>query len=89
MLLDVTMYSRLDIRNVVRERSKCMDGATLDACHEMLWVIEFVTDTNNPGLKIEQKIEDEMSWNLKIFSDSDWEGYPEKGTSVTVYFIVP
>jgi hypothetical protein len=39
MLLYLTKYLRPDISNVVREFSKCMDGATWAAYHEMLHVI--------------------------------------------------
>ena len=44
MLLYLTKYSRPDISNVVRELSKCMDGATIGTYLELLRVIKFVFD---------------------------------------------
>jgi len=52
MLLYLAKYSRPDISNVVRELSKCMDGATIGTYLELLRVIKFVLDTKNFGLKI-------------------------------------
>jgi hypothetical protein len=49
ILLYITKYSRPDISNVVRELSKCMNGATWGAYHEMLLVIEFEIDTKELG----------------------------------------
>jgi hypothetical protein len=45
MLFYLIKYSRQDLANVVRELSKCMDGASLAAYKEMQRVIEFVLDT--------------------------------------------
>jgi hypothetical protein len=39
----------------IRELKKCMDGATLEARHEMLHEIEFGFDMRSFRLKIEQK----------------------------------
>jgi len=71
MLLYLTKYSRPDLCNVVRELSKCMDGATMGTYLELLRVIKFVLDTKNFCLKIRPKF-DNSSWNLKVFCDSDW-----------------
>ena len=87
MLLYLTKYSRPDISNVVRELSKCMDGATWGAYLEMLRVIKFVIDTKTFGLKIMPKIEDSEDWNLKIFCDSDWAGDAETRISVTGFIV--
>jgi hypothetical protein len=43
-----------------------MDGITSGTSYEILRVITFVIDTKDLGLKVEPKIEDEMSWNLKV-----------------------
>jgi hypothetical protein len=45
MLLYLIKKSILEIENLVRELDKCMDGATLAACKEMLRVIRFLLDT--------------------------------------------
>jgi hypothetical protein len=52
VLLHLTRYSRPNLCNVVRELSKCMDGATYI---EMLRVIKFVIDTTNFCLEIHPK----------------------------------
>jgi hypothetical protein len=86
MLLYLTKYSRSDICNVVRELSKCIDGATIDTYPEMLRVIKFVIDTKMFGLKMSPKIENQ-NWTLKVFCDSDWAGDPETRISVTGFII--
>jgi hypothetical protein len=70
MMLYLIKYSRHDLTNVVRELSKCMDGANLAAYKEMLRVVKFVLDTNyclklNPICKNEE-------WYLVSYRDSDW-----------------
>jgi hypothetical protein len=57
---------------VVRELSKCLDGVSNGVL--TMRVITFVMDTKDIGLKIVAKIDDEMNWKSKIFSDSDWVG---------------
>jgi hypothetical protein len=52
MLLYLIKYSRPDLANVVRELSKCMDGANLAAYKEILRVIKFVLDTKDYCLKL-------------------------------------
>ena len=86
MLLYLTKYSRPDLCNVVRELSKCMDGASMGTYLELLRVIKFVLDTKNFCLKIQPKFDD-SSWNLKVFCDSDWAGDPETRISVTGFII--
>ena len=86
MLLYLTKYSRPDICNVVRELSKCVDGATIGTYLEMLRVIKFVIDTKTFGLKMSPKIENQ-NWTLKVFCDSDWAGDPETRISVTGFII--
>ena len=86
MLLYLIKHSRPDIANVVRELSKCMDGATLAAYKEMLRVIRFVLDTKLYCLKMEPK-KDEEDWNLMVYSDSDWAGDTENRISITGFII--
>jgi hypothetical protein len=88
MLLYLVKHSRPDIANVVRELSKCMDGATPAANKELKRVIKFVLDTRNYGLKIEpivRKTED--NWDIVIYTDSDYGGDKESRISVTGYII--
>jgi hypothetical protein len=71
---------------VVRELSKCMDGANLAAYKEMLRVVKFVLDTKDYCLKLNPISENE-EWDLVLYSDSDWAGYPETRISVTGFII--
>jgi hypothetical protein len=71
---------------VVRELSKCMDGANLAAYKEMLRVIKFVLDTKNYCWKLNPVFENE-EWDLVSYSDSDWAGNPENRISVTGFII--
>ena len=86
MLLYLIKYSRPDLANVVRELSKCMDGANLAAYKEMLRVIKFVLDTKDYCLKLNPVFENE-EWDLVSYSDSDWAGNPENRISVTGFII--
>jgi hypothetical protein len=79
MLLYLIKYSRPDISNAVRELSKCMDRATYGTYH--------VLDTKNYCLKIQPNFDSKNSWELKVFSDSDWAGDPETRISVTGFIV--
>jgi hypothetical protein len=88
MLLYLVKHSRPDIANVVRELSKCMDGASLAALKELKRVIKFVLDTRDLGLKIEPKITGSGDdWDIVIYTDSDYGGDKESRISVTGYIV--
>jgi hypothetical protein len=87
MLLYLTKYSRPDISNIVRELSKCMNAASWGSYQELLHVIKFINDTKSFGLKVMPKLDDDFSWNPKVFCDSDWAGDPETRVSVTGFVI--
>jgi hypothetical protein len=59
MLLYLIKYLKPDLANVVRELSKCMDGASLAAYKEMQRVIKFILDTKMHWLKLQPKHERE------------------------------
>ena len=86
MLLFLIKYSRPDLANVVRELSKCMDGASHAAYKEMLRVMKFVLDTKEYCLKL-QPINETKNWNLVSYCDSDWAGDAETRISVTGFII--
>jgi hypothetical protein len=86
-LLYFVKHSRPDIANVVRELSKCMDYATEAAFKEMKRVLRFIISTKEFGLKIEPKIDNKLSWNLNVYTDSDWAGDKETRKSVTGFII--
>jgi hypothetical protein len=81
MLLYLIKYLRPDLANVVRELSKCMDGARLAAYKEMQRVIKFVLDTRMHCLKLQPRHESE-TWDLVSYCDSDWAGDPESRINV-------
>jgi hypothetical protein len=84
MLLYCTKHSRPDISNSVRELTKLLDGATPVAFKEMLRIIKFVLDTSTLGLRIEPKCPDgDLTWNLIVYSDSDWAGDKDNRRSVS------
>ena len=86
MLLYLIKYLRPDLANVVRELSKCMDGASLAAYKEMQRVIKFVLDTRMHCLKLQPRHESEK-WDLVSYCDSDWAGDPESRISVTGFIM--
>ena len=86
MLLYLVKHSRPDIANATRELSKSMDGATEVGFQELLRVIKYVLDTENYGLKLEPKKENDM-WNLEAFSDSDWAGDKQSRISICGYIL--
>jgi hypothetical protein len=86
MLLYLIKYSRPDLANVVRELSKCMDGANLAAYKEMLRVVKFVLDSKDYCLKLNPFFENE-EWDLMLYRDSDWAGNPESRIRVTGFII--
>jgi hypothetical protein len=67
MLLYFTKYSRPDISNIVRELSKCMNAASWGSYQELLRAIKFIDDTKSFGLKVMPKLDNDFSWNLKVF----------------------
>jgi hypothetical protein len=86
ILLYLIKYSRPDLANVVRELSKCMDGASLAAYKEMQRVIKFVLDTRMHCLKLQPRNESEK-WDLVSYYDSDRAGDPESRISVTGFIM--
>jgi hypothetical protein len=87
MLLYLTKYSRPDMSNIVRELSKCMNAASWGSYQELLRFIKFIDDTKSFGLKVMPNLDDDFSWNLKVFCDSDWAGDPETTVSVMGFII--
>jgi hypothetical protein len=86
MLLYLTKYSRPDLCNVVRELAKCMDKATKGTYLEMLRVVKFVIDTKNFRLQIRPEFKGK-NWSLRVFCDSDCDGYSETRISVTGFIL--
>ena len=60
-----------------------MDGVNKAAFLEMHWVIKYVLDTKNLGLKLEPKENEKEPWDVVCFSDSDHAGDPVTRRSVS------
>jgi Reverse transcriptase (RNA-dependent DNA polymerase) len=87
-LLQFVKHSRPDIANPVCELSKCMDKATEAAYKEMLRVVKFVLNTRNFGLFLRPtSIDQDASWSLTVYSDSNWAGDSEKRCSISGFII--
>ena len=84
MLLYLVKHSRPDIANVTRELSKVLDRPTQAAFKELKRAIKFVLDTEHYGLAIIPRVPEDKSasWELKVYSDSDWAG--DKDTRISV-----
>jgi hypothetical protein len=74
------------LKNVVRELSKYMDGASIAVYKEVIRVIRFVLDTRDTCLKLKPNLGDE-NWNLVVYSESDWVGDVENRISLTGFII--
>jgi hypothetical protein len=77
---------RPDLANVVRELSKCMDGASLASYKEMQRVIKFVMDNKIHCLKLQPRHEINK-WDLVLYCNSDWAGDPESMISITGFIM--
>jgi hypothetical protein len=66
MPLYLINHSRPDLANVVRELSKCLDGARIAVYKEMIRVIRFVLDTRDTCLKLEPNLDDK-NWDLVVY----------------------
>ena len=85
-LLYLTMHSRPDISNPVRELSKTMDAPAPAHLKEMYKLIRFVLSTKDYGLKF-KLIKNIRKWLLKALSDSDFASDKETRISVFGYVI--
>jgi hypothetical protein len=86
MLLYLVKHSRPDISNAVRELSKVADGATPGHWKTMTRLIKYVLDTEDYGLKIKPK-QNEDSFVLEGISDSEYAGDTDTRISVYGYII--
>jgi hypothetical protein len=72
-LLQFSNKTRPEMANAVRELSKGMDQAPPAGIKEMFRVIKYLLNTKSFGLKLAPTpLNDEQSFQLTIYSDSDW-----------------
>ena len=89
MMLFLVKYSRPDIANCIRELSKANGVANESHYKSLMRAIKYVLDSEKYCLTL-MKVntgEEEMTWFLKAFSDSDWAGNKDGRRSVTGYCI--
>jgi hypothetical protein len=88
-LLQFVKHSCPDIANPVHELSKCMDKPTEAGYKEMLRVVKFVLDTRNFGLFLRPtSLDQDASWSLAVYSDSNWAGDSENRISGFIIFLL-
>jgi hypothetical protein len=63
-----------------------MDGATVEACKEMIRVIGFVLGTRDTCFKFKPN-PDDKNWELVVYYDSDWAENFENCISMTGFII--
>ena len=85
-LLYLLKHSRPDLSNSVRELSKVMDGANRNHLKMMRRVIKFVIDTQDRKLILQPK-PDEVQWEMRGYSDSDFAGDVDGRKSISGYVI--
>ena len=86
-LLYLLKHSRPELSNCVRELSKVMDGANKKHQKALYRVIKFVEETKNRKLILEPIRRDDLKWEMKAFSDSDFAGDVDLRKSVSGYII--
>jgi hypothetical protein len=85
-LLYLLKHSRPDLSNSVRELSKVMDGANKAHQKALLRAIKFVEQTQERKLVLSPVCND-LIWEIKAYSDSDFAGDTETRKSVSGYII--
>jgi hypothetical protein len=85
-LLYLLKHSRPELSNSVRELSKVMDRANKAHQKALYRVIKFVAQTKERRLVLSPHV-DELTWELKAYSDSDFAGDTETRKSVSGFVI--
>lgn len=85
-LLYLLKHSRPELSNSVRELSKVMDRANKAHQKALYRVIKFVAQTKERRLVLSPTADD-LTWELKAYSDSDFAGDTETRKSVSGFII--
>jgi hypothetical protein len=87
-LLQYSNKTRPEMSNAVRELSKGMDKAPPAGLKEMYRVIKYLLNTKTFGLKLAPTpLKEEQSFQLTIYSDSDWASDRNTRKSTTGFII--
>ena len=87
MLLWLMKHSRPDISNATREGSKVIDKATLGDYNYMLQIVKYVLETKEMKLLFNKDKEEEGTWRIVGYSDSDFAGDKDNRRSMTGFII--
>jgi ribosomal protein L24 len=87
MLLHLVKHSGPDFANATRELSKVMDGATEGQWKELRKLLKFVVDMKWKGLRIAPDVNQENTWAMKGFSDSNYCADKETHRNITGFII--
>ena len=85
-LLYLLKHSRPDLSNSVRELSKVMDAANKAHQKALFRAIKFVEQTQERKLVL-SPVHENMHWEIKAYSDSDFAGDTDTRKSVSGYII--
>jgi len=85
-LLYLLKHSRPGLSNSVRELSKVMDGASKAHQKALLRAIKFVQQTQERKLVL-SPVCNNLTWEIKAYSDSDFAGDTDTRKSVSGYII--
>ena len=87
MLLYLVKHTRPDIANTVQQLSKALDKLNEAAFKEMKQVIKYVINTKYLALKIKPKLNEDGSWNIVAYSDTDFAGDVESRITITGFIL--
>ena len=87
MLLFLVMHSRPDIFSATWEMLKANDSANPTAFHELIWVIRYVNDTKNFGLKFEPTRNASKPCKIVCFDNSNYAGDPVNRWNVSGFIL--
>ena len=74
MILYLVKHSHPNLANATREVSKANNGANPAAYKEFLYIIKYVINAKNLGLKIEPMGNSKEPWEVVCFSNSNYAG---------------
>ena len=87
-LLYLSKLSRPDISNAVRDLSRTMKCASLENMRNLIKTIKFVVGTKEKDLTLKKSPNFKGSWEIGVYSDSDWGGCLDTLRSVRGWVIL-
>ena len=87
MLLYLIKKSQPGIASSICELLKVLDGVYSATFKEMIYVDNFVLDTENYGLKFAPNFDKNANWDFICYINSDYAGDPNSCQSVSGYIL--